>query len=46
MMIYPREMLKWSDIVDYKAVTGQRISIMEADLIMRIDAIFEGRHDG
>lgn len=44
--IYPREMLTWQDIAAYKAITGQDIGIMEADLIMRIDAIFEGRHDG
>lgn len=44
--VYPREMINWADIIAYKAATGQDISMLEADLIMRIDAIFEGRHDG
>ncbi|MGL5736926.1 MAG: phage tail assembly chaperone [Beijerinckiaceae bacterium] len=44
--VYPREMINWTDIIAYKAATGQVISMLEADLIMRIDAIFEGRHDG
>lgn len=44
--VYPREMINWADINAYKAATGQNVSMLEADLIMRIDAIFEGRNDG
>lgn len=43
--IYPRDMLQWSDLVAYKEVTGQRITILEAEVIMGIDAVFEGRLD-
>lgn len=43
--IYPRDMLKWSDVAAYKEVTGQKISLLEAGLIMGIDAIFESRED-
>lgn len=42
---YPREMLTWQDLVAYKSITGQAISMLEAELIMGIDAIFEGRND-
>lgn len=41
-----REMLNWQDLVAYKSVTGDTISVLEAELIMGIDAIFEGREDG
>lgn len=44
--LYPRDMLTWQDIVAYKSVTGQEISMLEAELIMGLDAIFEGRDDG
>lgn len=43
--IYPRDLLQWSDLVAYKEVTGQQITILEAEVIMGIDAIFEGRLD-
>lgn len=44
--LYPREMLTWQDIVAFRNVTGQDVSILEAELIMGLDAIFEDRHDG
>lgn len=44
--IYPRDMLEWSDLKAYKDITGHEISMLEAELIMGIDAIFEGREDG
>jgi len=43
--IYPRDMLKWSDLVAYKSVTGQEITMLEAEVIMGIDGIFESRED-
>lgn len=44
--IYPRDMLRWQDLNAYKEATGSTISILEAELIMGIDGIFEGREDG
>lgn len=44
--LYAREMLNWQDLVAYRDITGQNISMYEVDLIMGIDAIFEGRDDG
>lgn len=44
--IYPRDMLNWNDLMAYKAITSQEISMLEAELIMGLDAIFEGREDG
>jgi len=44
--IYPREMLRWQDLVAYKEITGNEISLLDAELIMGIDGIFEGREDG
>lgn len=41
--LYPRNQLQWQDLVAYKEATQQTISIHEAELIMGIDAIFEGR---
>lgn len=46
LVLYPRDQLKWQDLVAYKNVTGDSISLLEAELIMGIDAIFEGREDG
>lgn len=46
IMIYPRDMLRWQDLKAYKEITGNEISLLEAELIMGIDAIFEGRNDG
>lgn len=44
--LYPRDMLTWRDLLDYQKATGHHISMLEAELIMGIDAIFEGREDG
>ena len=44
--LYPRDMLNWRDLLDYQQATGNNISMLEAELIMGIDAIFEGREDG
>lgn len=44
--IYPREMLRWQDLIAYKEITGNEISLLDAELIMGIDGIFEGREDG
>lgn len=44
--LYAREMLNWHDLVAYRDITGQNISMLESDLIMGIDAVFEGRDDG
>lgn len=41
-----REMLNWQDLEAFKSATGEEISILEAELIMGIDAIFEGRDNG
>lgn len=46
IITYPRSMIKWSDIAAYKDVTGQTVTIFECEIIMKIDAIFEGREDG
>lgn len=46
IVIYPRDLLRWQDLVAYKEATGQRISYLETELIMGLDAIFEGREDG
>jgi hypothetical protein len=43
--LYARDTLNWSDLLAYKDVTGQNISMYEVDLIMGLDAIFEGRSD-
>ena len=44
--LYAREMLNWQDIIAFKAATGHSLSLLESELIMGIDAIFEGRDDG
>ncbi|OMM72130.1 hypothetical protein BCA73_22840 [Salmonella enterica subsp. enterica serovar Enteritidis] len=41
-----REMLNWQDLEAFKSATGEEISMLEAELIMGIDAIFEGRDNG
>lgn len=46
LVIYPRDQLKWQDLVAYKSITGDSISLLEAELIMGIDGLFEGREDG
>lgn len=43
--LYPRDMLNWRDLLDYQKATGHHISMLEAELIMGIDAIFESRED-
>jgi len=44
--LYARDMLNWQDLVAYRDITDQNITMYEVDLIMGIDAIFEGRDDG
>lgn len=46
LVLYPRDQIKWQDLVAYTKVTGDSISLLDAELIMGIDAIFEGREDG
>lgn len=46
MRLYPRDMLTWQEVTAFTAATGQKISMFEAELIMGLDAIFEGRDDG
>lgn len=46
VVLCPRDIIKWQDLVAYKSVTGDEISLLDAELIMGIDAIFEGRDDG
>jgi len=46
VVLYARDTLSWHDLVSYSQVTGHTISIHEAELIMGLDAIFEGRNDG
>jgi hypothetical protein len=46
VVLYPRDQLSWQDLAAYKGVTGDSISLLEAELIMGLDGIFEGRDDG
>lgn len=46
LVLCPRDMITWQDLAAYKSVTGDTISLLETELIMGIDAIFEGREDG
>lgn len=46
LLLYPRDMLTWQDLIAYKQVTGNMISYLEAELLMGIDGIFEGKDDG
>lgn len=43
--LYARDMLEWSDLVSYSQITGQNISMFESELIMGLDAIYEGKDD-
>lgn len=43
--LYSRDTLNWQDLVSYSQVTGHTITIHESELIMGLDAIFEGRND-
>lgn len=45
-VVYPRETLSWADLDAYQRVSGQRLSMLESELIMGIEGIFEGRDDG
>ena len=44
--LYPREQLNWQDLAAYQQTTGERITLLESELIMGLDGIFEGRDDG
>ena len=44
--LYPREQLSWQDLAAFQQTTGERISLLESELIMGLDGIFEGRDDG
>lgn len=44
--LYARDMLTWQDINAYTTVTGNKISMLDAEIIMGLDAIYEGREDG
>lgn len=44
--LYPREQLSWQDLAAFKQTTGERITLLESELIMGLDGIFEGRDDG
>jgi hypothetical protein len=43
--LYARDTLCWGDLVAYVKMTKNDISIHEAELLMGLDAIFEGRDD-
>lgn len=45
LKLYPREQITWQDLVAYNSLTGQNVSKFEVDLIMGLDAIFEGREN-
>lgn len=44
--LYPREQLNWQDLAAFQQTTGERITLLESELIMGLDGIFEGRDDG
>jgi len=44
--LYPREQLSWLDLAAFQQTTGERITLLESELIMGLDGIFEGRDDG
>ncbi len=44
--LYPREQLQWQDLLAYQQVTGESIGLLDAELIMGLDGIFEGHDDG
>ncbi len=43
LVLHPRDALTWAELVAYGGVTGDKITPFESDLIMGLDAIFEGR---
>ena len=44
--LYPREQLSWQGLAAFQQTTGERITLLESELIMGLDGIFEGRDDG
>lgn len=44
--LYPRAQLSWQDLAAFQQTTGERITLLESELIMGLDGIFEGRDDG
>lgn len=44
--LYPREQLSWQDLAAFQQTTSERITLLESELIMGLDGIFEGRDDG
>lgn len=44
--LYPREQLSWQDLAAFQQTTGERITLLDSELIMGLDGIFEGRDDG
>lgn len=44
--LHPRGPVTWRDIAAYKEATGRNVSALEVELVMGIDAIFEGKDDG
>ena len=44
--LYPRGQLSWQDLAAFQQTTGERITLLESELIMGLDGIFEGRDDG
>ncbi|MNI48297.1 hypothetical protein D3C73_1028550 [compost metagenome] len=43
--MFSRDMLTWTDLIHYQQAIGQKIGVLEAELIMGIDGVFEGRDD-
>ncbi|QHJ79785.1 MAG: hypothetical protein [Caudoviricetes sp.] len=46
LLLYPRDMLTWQDLDAFQRVSGQRLTMLESEIIMGIEGIFEGRDDG
>lgn len=46
VLMYPRDMLTWQDLDAFQRVSGQSLTMLESELIMGIEGIFEGRNDG
>jgi hypothetical protein len=45
IILYPRAPLTWPDLTAYVSATQNPISIFETDIIMTLDAMYEGRAD-
>lgn len=41
-----RELITWQDLMAYQTATRRTLSILETELIMGLEAIFEGRDNG